>query len=83
MTSSFKLIEEYCAKVFYFNISSFYCMACMDVFTSRVSGRGNRIGAVFLCVCVCALSRPNCLTYDLDYCLVFKCHISPLAHNGG
>ncbi len=34
------------------------------IFTSRVSGRGHRIGAVFLCVCVCALSLLNCLTYS-------------------
>ena len=33
--------------------------------TSRVSGQGNRIGAVFPSVCVLALSRPNRLTYDL------------------
>ncbi len=31
---------------------------CSNVFTSRVSGRGHRIGAVFLsvCVCVCTLT---------------------------
>ncbi len=46
--------------------------------TSRVSSRGNRIGAVFpsvrLCVCVSALSQPNHLTYDLDFvCYVCVC----------
>ncbi len=37
-----------------------------ELFTSRVSGRGHRIGAVCVCVCVCvsALSRLNRLTYD-------------------
>ena len=33
--------------------------------TSRVSGRGHRIGAV--CMCLSALSRSNHLTYDLDF----------------
>ncbi len=35
---------------------------------SRVSGRGNRIGPVCLCVCLSALSRLNRLTYHLDFC---------------
>ena len=39
------------------------------IFTSRVSGRGYRNGAVCVSVCVCvgvcllALSQPNCSTY--------------------
>ncbi len=37
------------------------------IFTTRVSGRGNRIGAVFPSVCVSALSHPNHLTYDLNF----------------
>ncbi len=43
----------------------------VQIFTSRVSGRGNIIGPVCVCVCVCvclsALSWLNCLTYDLDF----------------
>ncbi len=39
--------------------------------TSRVGSRGHRIGAVSVSVCVplcvSALSRPNRLTYDLDF----------------
>ena len=38
--------------------------------TSRVSGRGHRIGAVCVSVCLSTLSRQNRLTYDLD---VFVC----------
>ena len=34
------------------------------IITSRVSGRGYRIGAVFLSVCKLALSWPNRLTYN-------------------
>ncbi len=49
----------------------------MAVVTLCVSGRGHRIGAVFLCVCVCVcvrvsvclwmIPRLNCITYDLDF----------------
>ncbi len=48
--------------------SSIYTVRKISFITSRVSGRGHRIGAVCECVCVCvsALSLPNCLTYDLD-----------------
>ena len=34
--------------------------------TSRVSGQGNRIGPVHLCVCLSVLSRLNCWTYGLN-----------------
>ena len=43
-------------------------LSCLTI-TSRISGRGYRIGAVcewvYVWVCVWALSRPNHLTYDL------------------
>ena len=47
-----------------------------NIFTSRVSGRGNKIGTVFLSVCLFALSQPNRFTYDLDFwygTYVFMC----------
>ena len=37
---------------------------CTQLFTSRISGRGHRIGAV--CPCVCALSRLNRFTYGQE-----------------
>ncbi len=36
------------------------------IFTSRVSGRGNRIGPVCVCVCNSALSQLNRLTYGQE-----------------
>ena len=43
----------------------------MNIFTSRVSGRGNRIGTIFSSACVSvhlwALSQLDHLTYDLDF----------------
>ncbi len=35
-----------------------------NFFTSRVSGRGYRIGAVFLCVCVCVCVSVSTLTAE-------------------
>ena len=36
----------------HFNMFNLKGKPQFDFITSRVSGRGNRIGAVFLCVCV-------------------------------
>ena len=33
------------------------CYSSLNIFTSRVSGRGHRIGVVSLCVCVCVPSH--------------------------
>ncbi len=47
----------------YISCQYYDCMTCRghNIITSRVSGRGNRIGPVWVCVCVCvcnsALSR--------------------------
>ena len=48
------------------------CPKTWAVITSRVSGRGHRIGAVCVClsvhlsVCLCALSQVNRLTYGQE-----------------
>ncbi len=49
-------------------------LAAILVITSCVSGRGNRIGPVFLCACVCVCLYVNTLTakpFDLSVCYIF------------
>ncbi len=49
------------------SIDQYLVLMEAGIFTSSVSGQGHRIGAVFLSVCLSALSRPSPLTYDLDF----------------
>ncbi len=70
ITTIFILIPKMRSRLLCFNKEvSDWAILMLTIITSRVSGRGHRIGAVCVCVSVClsALSRLNRLTYDLDF----------------